>query len=529
MGLVAATKRAKQPVGEIRQQCPICESPHLEYEFVVEKSPVCSCGECGLLFLNPQPPRNFPIDDGTSQLESKVLTDLYRVNAVERMQQLTSYTRLREGRMLLIGADAFLSAEAKGLGFEVFAISPEEFESVPETSLPRRIAACVLFCSLERMREPLFALKKLRTLLLAEASLMVVSPTIDSRTARLFRNSWWEFNRTNLYYFSADSLQNLLIRAGFGDPVITPDRSLVSLNYLRQKLRENTRALRQHRWLRKATSATPLLRNKTFRLFYGRTCFLVRAKEYPATPVLSVIVPVFNEKATCTELLDQLLAKTIEGVELEIIIVESNSTDGSRDLVSQYKSHPRVKLILEDRPRGKGHAVRTGLKAATGTVILFQDADLEYDINDYDALIAPILNFQNNFVLGSRHSKSKGSWKIRTFSDAPGLAAFFNFGHVLFLTLFNTLYSQKLSDPFTMFKVFRRECLYGLSFECNRFDFDYEIVIKLLRKGYRPLELPVNYESRSIAEGKKVTVFRDPITWIRALLKFRKSPLYDLR
>jgi hypothetical protein len=80
-----------------------------------------------------------------------------------------------------------------------------------------------------------------------------------------------------------------------------------------------------------------------------------------------------------------------------------------------------------------------------------------------------------------------------------------------------------------MFKVFRRECLYGLQFECNRFDFDFEIVIKLLRKGYRPLELPVNYRARSFSEGKKVTIFRDPLTWLRALVKYRNSPLYDLR
>jgi hypothetical protein len=527
MTSVTATKRVRLPVGESRRYCPVCESPHLEYEFVVEKSPVCGCQECGLLFLNPQPPPSLPLDDQPNQVESKVLTDLYRANAVERMQQLASYARLREGRLLLIGADAYLSEEAKKLGFEVFAISPEEFESSSEALLPGEIAACILFCVLERMRDPLQALNKLKTFLIPGAALMVVSPTIDSKAARWFQTSWWEFNRTNLYYFSVDSLQSLLVKAGFGDPIISPDRSLVSLNYLRQKLRENTRVLRQHRWLRRATSITPLLRNKTFRLFYSRTRFLVRVKEYPGTPVLSVIVPVFNERATCAELLDQLLAKTIEGVELEIIIVESNSTDGSRDLVLRYKDHPRVKLILEDKPKGKGHAVRAGLKAATGTVVLFQDADLEYDINDYDALIYPILNFRNNFVLGSRHNKGNNSWKIRTFSDAPGLAAYFNFGHLLFLTLFNTLYSQKLSDPFTMFKVFRRECLYGLSFECNRFDFDYEIVIKLLRKGYRPLELPVNYASRSLEEGKKVTMFRDPITWIRALLKFRNSPLYD--
>jgi hypothetical protein len=89
------------------------------------------------------------------------------------------------------------------------------------------------------------------------------------------------------------------------------------------------------------------------------------------------------------------------------------------------------------------------------------------------------------------------------------------------------MYRQHLKDPFSMFKVFRRECLYGLSFECNRFDFDFEIVIKLLRKGYRPIELPVNYRARSPAEGKKVSMFRDPITWLRALLKFRWGRLYS--
>ena len=97
---------------------------------------------------------------------------------------------------------------------------------------------------------------------------------------------------------------------------------------------------------------------------------------------------------------------------------------------------------------------------------------------------------------------------------------------MFFLGLFNFIYRQRLKDPFSMFKVFRRECLYGLTFECNRFDFDFEIVIKLLRKGYRPIELPVNYRARSPSEGKKVSMVRDPLTWIRALLKFRWGRLY---
>jgi hypothetical protein len=172
--------------------------------------------------------------------------------------------------------------------------------------------------------------------------------------------------------------------------------------------------------------------------------------------------------------------------------------------------------------------VRTGLQAATGDVVLFQDADLEYDLDDYDGLIQPILDYRQNFVIGSRHTMTTRLWKIRSFNDAGGLAALFNFGHLVFLMLFNAIYRQRLSDPFSMFKVIRRECLHGLQFECNRFDFDFEIVIKLLRKGYRPLELPVNYHARSFSEGKKVTVFRDPLTWLRALLKYRNSRLYNL-
>ncbi len=104
---------------------------------------------------------------------------------------------------------------------------------------------------------------------------------------------------------------------------------------------------------------------------------------------LSVVVPVYNELATARVALDAIIAKQVPGWTLEIIIVESNSTDGTRAIVEGYRSHPRVRLILEDRPRGKGFAVRTGLAAATGDVVLIQDADLEYDLNDYDVLLAP--------------------------------------------------------------------------------------------------------------------------------------------
>ena len=525
-GMVAAAARRKRgPLGETRRECPICESPHLEYEFVVDRSPVCGCQECGLLFLNPQPRETAP-EPGVAPLDSDLLLDIYRANAAERLQELIAYSGIRGGSLLLIGADAHLSEEAQRQGFGVYAFSPREFESVRPGDLPETVAACVLFCALERMNDPLSSLRLIRGALASDGCLMVISPTTDSKTARLLRAGWWEFNRANLFYFSVDTLQNLLIKAGFRDPIISPDRSLVSLNYLRRRIAAAPYRLRRYRWLRQMMSLSPVLRNKKFRMLHGRTRFLVRSGPSPSKPLLSVIVPVYNESKTFVELIDQLLAKTIEGVDIEVVIVESNSTDGSRELVLRYQQHPRVRLILEAQAQGKGHAVRAGIRAAQGNLVLFQDADLEYDINDYDGLLAPLLRYQSNFVLGSRHNSGKNNWKIRQFTDSPGLAAFFNVGHIFFLTLFNLLYSQRLSDPFTMFKVFRRECLYGLTFECNRFDFDYEIVIKLLRKGYKPLELPVNYQSRSIKDGKKVTVFRDPLTWIRALLKFRKVALY---
>ncbi len=535
--LSAATKQKRTPLGETQRQCPVCESTHLEYEFVVEKSPVCGCQDCGLLFLNPQP-SPAASEDLASPLESHLLTGIYQANAAERLQQLITYSGVSSGSLLLVGADAHLSAEARKRGFQVYAFTPGEFEcaadnELPETpgELPEPMDACILSCALEKMRNPLARLRAVRNVLKPDGSLMVISPTTDSKTARLLRTSWWEFNRTNLFYFSVDTLQNLLIKAGFGDPIVSPDRSLVSLNYLRQRIAAHPHTRRPYRWLPQMASFSPVLRNKAFRLMYGRMRFLVRPKAIPPIPVLSVIVPVYNERATFVQLIEELLAKTIEGVSIEVIVVESNSTDGSRDLALRYKDHPRVRLILETRPSGKGHAVRAALNVATGTIVLIQDADLEYDINDYDALMAPILSFQKNFVLGSRHntgheSGRENTWKIRQFSDSPAHAAYFNLGHLFFLSLFNFLYSQRLTDPFTMFKVFRRECLHGLVFECNRFDFDFEIVIKLLRKGYRPLELPVNYRSRSTKEGKKITLVGDPLRLLRTLFRFRNGPLY---
>jgi glycosyltransferase involved in cell wall biosynthesis len=243
----------------------------------------------------------------------------------------------------------------------------------------------------------------------------------------------------------------------------------------------------------------------------------------PAVTV-SVVVPVYNEISTVRAAIDALVQKRIPGYELNLIIVESNSTDGSREVVLGYRDLPRVTLILEETPKGKGHAVRAGLMAATGEIVMIQDADLEYDLDDYEKLLAPIAKGEQAFVLGSRHSDEQG-WAIRKFTDQKVRAAVLNLAHWTFTLMINVALGIWLTDPFTMYKVFRRDCIKGLKFECNRFDFDWELLIKLVRKGYRPVEIPVSYRSRSFAEGKKVSMFRDPLTWMVALLKYRFQPL----
>jgi hypothetical protein len=253
-----------------------------------------------------------------------------------------------------------------------------------------------------------------------------------------------------------------------------------------------------------------------------------RSSRLPPThrdQVLSVIVPVYNERATFDEVMTGLLALALPGVEMEILVVESNSTDGTREAALAYADTPGVQVLLEARAEGKGHAVRTGIRAATGDFVLIQDADLEYDMNDYAKLLAPLLRFETSFVLGVRERTVGARYGVRHFERQILVGKAMNVGNAIFLKLFNLAYHHRLSDPFTMYKVFRRDCVHGVILECNRFDFDWELTAKLLRLGYTPTEISVRYHSRSFDEGKKISVLVDPWTWIRACWKYRRAPL----
>lgn len=238
--------------------------------------------------------------------------------------------------------------------------------------------------------------------------------------------------------------------------------------------------------------------------------------------LLSVVLPVYNEATTVAQVIDEVLGLDLPGVDLELVIVESNSTDGSREIVLAHGEDSRVRLVLEEHPSGKGHAVREGFRQASGEIILIQDADLEYRIDEYPVVLAPLLAGEADFVLGSRHAPGR---PLRSFDGAKGTSRVMNAAHWAFTTMFNMVYGTHLRDPFTMFKVFRTRCIVGVPFTCDRFDFDWELVAKLVRLGHRPIEVPITYVSRHFDEGKKVRFFRDPPTWMRALVKHRFSPL----
>ncbi len=234
---------------------------------------------------------------------------------------------------------------------------------------------------------------------------------------------------------------------------------------------------------------------------------------------LSIIIPVYNEAAYISLLLDRVLALKLP-VSKEIIIVESNSTDGTREIVKKYEKEKEITVLYQDKPLGKGNALKLGFQHAIGDIILIQDADLEYKPEEYEKLLGPILSRKTSFVLGSR-PLGKESWSIRKYPGYFFYARLLNLGGFFYTFLFNLLYFVWLTDPATMFKVFKKDCISDITFKSNYFDLDWELVSKLIRKGHKPIEVPVSYHSRSIAEGKKIRFFRDGLLVFLAILRYR--------
>jgi len=240
------------------------------------------------------------------------------------------------------------------------------------------------------------------------------------------------------------------------------------------------------------------------------------------TKSISIIIPLYNEERTAKILLEKVDKVKIP-LKKEIIIIESNSIDGTKEIVKKFSEKRKdTRVIYEKKPEGKGEAVIKGLKLVTSDIIIIQDGDLEYDVNEYPRLIEPFIKQNAKVVFGSRHLGMQ-KWKIRSYKKDQLFAHLLNMGHVIYTTLFNVLYGTKMTDPATMYKLFRRELIQGKKFKTRGFDFDWELTAKLVKEGNKVIEVPVHYISRSRKEGKKIRFFRDGIKVLIAIIRFRMT------
>ncbi|MCX7766929.1 MAG: glycosyltransferase family 2 protein, partial [Candidatus Sumerlaeia bacterium] len=221
---------------------------------------------------------------------------------------------------------------------------------------------------------------------------------------------------------------------------------------------------------------------------------------------LSVIIPVYNERRTIDILLEKVRRVPIEK---EIIVVDGNSTDGTREILKQQESYPDTKIIYEPEPRGRGKALKEGIKIATGDIVIFQDADLELDPQDYPKLIAPIEQGKAKVVFGSR------------FLGKKSPMGFFQYwGNKLINFLVNVLYHQHLTDVETCYQVFPLSVIREMEIENNDFAFTVELTIKLIKRGYQILEIPITYVPRGRREGKKI-YWKDGLVSLYTIFKLR--------
>jgi glycosyltransferase involved in cell wall biosynthesis len=234
-----------------------------------------------------------------------------------------------------------------------------------------------------------------------------------------------------------------------------------------------------------------------------------RDRTPPKLRKLSVIVPVYNERTTLVEVLRRMRAVELpDGIDREIIVVDDGSTDGTREVLRQV-GDSTVRVLLHEGNKGKGAAVRTGIQVASGDYILIQDADLEYDPDDWPTMIAPVQRGRARVVYGSRFTGERRNMLFLHWV-----------GNRMLSLLTNVLYNTTLSDMETCYKLVDRSLMLDLELRSNRFDIEPEITAKILKRRIRIYEVPISYTGREFDEGKKIT-WRDGFAALWTLVKFR--------
>lgn len=228
---------------------------------------------------------------------------------------------------------------------------------------------------------------------------------------------------------------------------------------------------------------------------------------------ISIIIPVYNELSTLEKILTKVEATDFCALKKEIILVDDASKDGSIELLKSYKERENYIVLFHEQNKGKGAALRTGINAANGDIIIIQDADLEYDPADYADLVKLILEDKADVVYGSRFSGGKPS-------RSSLLTHYLGNKMLTFIT--NILYNTAITDMETCYKAFRADVIKNIPLRSMRFEFEPEITAKVLKRGYKLYEVPISYYGRDYSEGKKIT-WKDGLEAVWTLLRYRFS------
>ena len=229
---------------------------------------------------------------------------------------------------------------------------------------------------------------------------------------------------------------------------------------------------------------------------------------------LSVVIPAYNEERTIAETIRRVKTVDLGELDLEIVVVDDGSKDQTREIL---KTIPGIRVVLHERNSGKGAAVKSGFRAATGDIVLIQDADLEYDPQDYGALVQPIVDGRVDAVIGSRFILER----LKFFGKGAKSPFFTHYaGNILIVRLTNALYRQSATDYEGCLKAFSKSVVDGIPIEANGFEYDNELICKLLRRGHRIAEVPIKYRPRTYEEGKKIK-WQDGVRMLWTIVKWR--------